>query len=66
MNISMRLKLSGQSVRKTVKEVVDGKSYIELGDEENQALQQAVAGRMGDADLGRKVNDVIQKDVSVD
>ena len=49
-----------------IKEVVDGKSYIELGDEENQALQQAVAGRMGDADLGRKVNDVIQKDVSVD
>ena len=29
-----------------IKEVVDGKSYIELGDEENQALQQAVAGRM--------------------
>ena len=49
-----------------IKEVVDGKSYIELGDEENQALQQAVAGRMGDADLGRKVNDAIQKDVSVD
>ena len=49
-----------------IKEVVDGKSYIELGDEEKQALQQAVAGRMGDADLGRKVNDVIQKDVSVD
>ena len=48
-----------------IKEVVDGKSYIELGDEENQALQQAVAGRMGDADLGRKVNDAIQKDVSV-
>ena len=47
-----------------IKEVVDGKSYIELGDEENQALQQAVAGRMGDADLGRKVNDAIQKDVS--
>ena len=33
---------------------------------ENQALQQAVAGRMGDADLGRKINDAIQKDVSVD
>ena len=49
-----------------IKEVVDGKSYIELGDEEKQALQQAVAGRMGDADLGRKVNDVIQKDVYVD
>ena len=45
-----------------IKEVVDGKSYIELGDEENQALQQAVAGRMGDADLGRKINDAIQKD----
>ena len=28
--------------------------------------QQAVAGRMGDADLGRKINDAIQKDVSVD
>ena len=49
-----------------IKEVVDGKSYIELGDEENQALQQAVAGRMGDANLGRKINDAIQKDVSVD
>ena len=49
-----------------IKEVVDGKSYIELGDEENQASQKAVAGRMGDADLGRKINDAIQKDVSVD
>lgn len=49
-----------------VKEVVSGKTYIELGEEEKQALQQAVAGRMGDAALSKKVNDFIQKDVSVD
>lgn len=42
-----------------IKEVVDGNSYIELGGEEKQALEQAVAGKMGDADLGRKVNDII-------
>lgn len=45
-----------------IKEVVDGNSYIELGDEEKQALEQAVAGKMGDADLGRKVNDIINSD----
>lgn len=49
-----------------IKEVVDGKTYIELGEEERQALQKAVAGRMGDTDLSKKVNDFIQKDVSVD
>lgn len=49
-----------------IKEIVDGKSYIELGDEERQALEEAIAGKMGDADLGRKVNDIIQQDVSVD
>lgn len=49
-----------------IKEVVDGKSYIDLGDEERQALEQAVAGKMGDAELGKKVNDMIQKDINID
>ena len=49
-----------------IKEVVDGKSFIELGDEEKKALDDAVAGKMGDADLGKKVNDMINQDVSVD
>jgi hypothetical protein len=43
-----------------IKEIVKGESYIELGDEERQAVDQAVAGGMGDADLGKKVNDIIK------
>lgn len=45
-----------------IKEIVDGKSYIELGGEEQKAVDEAVAGRMGDVDLGKKVNELIQKD----
>ena len=45
-----------------VKEVVNGKTYIELGGEEEKALNQAIAGKMGDVDLGNKVNDIINKD----
>ncbi len=40
-----------------IKEVVAGKSYIELGEEERQALEKALAGQ-GDVDLG-KVNKTI-------
>lgn len=43
-----------------IKEIVDGKSYIELGGEEQKAVDEAVAGRMGDVELGKKINDMIQ------
>lgn len=42
-----------------VKEVVSGKSYIELGNEEAKALEIALAGKHGDVDLGdmnKKIN----------
>ena len=42
-----------------IKEIVNGESYIDLGDEERQALDQALAGQ-GDVDLGA-VNDIINK-----
>lgn len=42
-----------------IKEIVAGKSYIELGEEERKALNQARAGQ-GDEDLG-KVNKEINK-----
>lgn len=45
-----------------IKEIVNGKSYIELGDEEQKAVDQAIAGRMGDVDLSRKVNELIAQD----
>lgn len=45
-----------------VKEIVNGKSFLELGNEEEKALNQAVAGRMGDADLGKEINDKINAD----
>jgi hypothetical protein len=44
-----------------IKEIVNGESYIELGDEEKKAVDEAVAGKMGDVDLSKKVNDMIQK-----
>lgn len=46
-----------------IKEIVNGKSYIELGDEEQEALNQAIAGKMGDVDLSEKINDMIQEDI---
>lgn len=45
-----------------VKEIVKGESYLELGSEEENALKQAIAGRMGDVDLGEKVNAIINED----
>lgn len=42
-----------------IKEIVGGKSYIELGDEEKKALDRALAGQ-GDEDLGdlnKTIND---------
>ena len=42
-----------------IKEIVKGESYIELGEEEKKALNQALAGR-GDVDLG-KINEEINK-----
>ena len=41
-----------------VKEIVNGESYIDLGDEEKQALDQALAGQ-GDVELG-SVNKVLK------
>ena len=40
-----------------VKEIIDGKSYTELGEEEQQALEQALAGTYGS-------DNVIVKDTS--
>jgi hypothetical protein len=34
-----------------IKEIVNGQSYIDLGEEEEKALKQALAGQ-GDVDLG--------------
>lgn len=45
-----------------IKEIVNGESYIELGNEEAKAVAEAVAGRMGDAQLSQEVNDLVQKD----
>ena len=42
-----------------IKEIINGESFIELGDEEANALKQAVAGRMGDVELSREVNDIV-------
>ena len=42
-----------------IKEIINGKSFIELGGEEEKALNQAVAGRMGDEALSQEVNDIV-------
>ena len=42
-----------------VKEIINGESFIELGGEEEKALKQAVAGRMGDEELSQEVNDIV-------
>lgn len=44
------------------KEIVNGKSYIELGTEEQKALDQALAGRRGDVSLSKKINDMLEPD----
>jgi hypothetical protein len=43
-----------------IKEIVEGQSYIELGEEEQKAVDEAVAGRTGDAQLGKKVNEMLE------
>lgn len=45
-----------------IKEIVGGKSYIELGTEEEKALNQALAGKMGDEELSKKVNDMLEQE----
>ncbi len=45
-----------------IKEIIGGNSYIELGDEEKKALEQALAGPMGDVNLSRRVNEIISND----
>ena len=45
-----------------IKEIVNGQSYIELGAEEEKALKQALAGRMGDEVLSKEINDLVQRD----
>lgn len=47
-----------------IKEVVAGESYIELGDEEAESLKKALAGPLGDTDLGH-MNDVINNTYDV-
>ncbi len=42
------------------KEIVNGKSYIDLGAEEQKALDQALAGNTGDAQLSKKVNKMLE------
>lgn len=42
------------------KEIVNGKSYIELGAEEQKALDQALAGINGDAQLGKNINKMLE------
>lgn len=44
-----------------VKEIVRGESFLELGDEEEKALNEAIAGRLGDASLSKEVNDLVQQ-----
>ena len=34
----------------------------ELGKEEEKAVKQALAGRMGDEELSKEINDLMQKD----
>ena len=42
------------------KEIVNGKSYIDLGAEEQKALDQALAGSNGDAQLGKNINKMLE------
>lgn len=41
------------------KEIIDGKSFTELGDEEQKALEQAIAGSYGDVDLSSEINEML-------
>ena len=48
-----------------IKEIVNGESYIELGDEEAKAVSEAMAGGMGDVNLNAELNDELAKDVDM-
>ena len=45
---------------------ISRKLYIELGDEEKKALDDAVAGKSGDASVGPKVNEMLNADIDVE
>lgn len=45
-----------------VKEIIDGQSYIEMGEDEAKAVKMAVAGKMGDVELSKEINDMVQRD----
>lgn len=48
-----------------IKEVVAGESYIELGEEEAESLKKALAGPLGDTDLG-DMNEVINNTYDIE
>ncbi len=47
-----------------IKEIVAGESYIELGEEETESLEKAIAGPLGDTDLGH-MNEIINNTVDI-
>ena len=47
-----------------IKEIVAGESYIELGEEEAESLKKALAGPLGDTDLGH-MNEIINNTYDV-
>ena len=47
------------NVHQRAKEIIDGKSFTELGDEEQKALEQAIAGSYGDVDLSSEINEML-------
>lgn len=47
-----------------IKEIVAGESYIELGEEESESLEKAIAGPLGDTELGH-MNEVINNTVDI-
>ena len=47
-----------------IKEIVAGESYIELGGEEAESLKKALAGPLGDTDLGH-MNEIINNTYDV-
>ena len=47
-----------------IKEIVAGESYIELGEEESESLEKAIAGPLGDTELG-PMNEVINNTVDI-
>ena len=44
-----------------VKEIVQGKAFLELGNEEEQALNEAVAGKRGSVDFEPEYNEILNK-----